>query len=210
MANETVTRETLLATLKRHCPAKVRAWSGDDDSREISVPSRRKKWTQVIEAIEGRSWTRVELLDKSGAVIAYVDNTEPARELEDLEGSGRISKTRADMEWMANVILRGQREVLTFRDAEHSALLRAQGDVLREMSSAVHSLGAIYRAQVDATRESAEVKAQAAAAAAAGGGDFKELMEALPQILQMLPVLKSLVAGGGTSTSTQQKPKNGA
>jgi len=193
--------DKLLASLKRHTPAKVRAYAGDDDAREIAVPTRRKRWSQVIEAIEARSWTRVELLDKSGAVLGYVDNIEPARELEDL-GDSRASKTRSEAEWIVALVIKAQRDAMTFRDAEVSNLLKAQGDVVRELTSAMHGLSSIYRAQVDAASEVAAM--QATAAAGGDGGQLRELLEAAPTILQAIPVIRGMLNGGGVG------PMNGA
>lgn len=181
----------LLASLKRHNPARVRAYAGDDDARDIAVPQRRRRWSSVIEAIEARSWTRVELLDKSGAVLGYVDNTEPARDLEDLGDVTKTNRTRSDVEWMVGAIVKAQREVLTFRDAEVSALLKAQGDVVREMVTGMRALTEIYREQRDAAAETAALEA----AAASGGGTVKELLEAAPVIMQVLPALKSMLNG---------------
>lgn len=200
MANTVLITDKLLATLKRFNPAKVRAYAGDDDFRDIAVPTRRKKWNQVIEAVEAKSWTRVELLDKSGAVIAYCDNTGPAGDLEELE-PGRGSKVRNDAEWIVALVIRAQRETMAFRDSEMTSLLRAQGDVVREMSAAMKDLSGIYAEQRRVAIEAAEVRA-----AAAAGGEWKELLDAAPQLIQMLPHLKGLL--GGSSTTT--KPKNGA
>jgi hypothetical protein len=193
--------DKLLATLRRHNPAKVRAYAGDDDFRDVAVPTRRKKWTQVIEAIEARSWTRVELLDRSGAVIAYVDNTSPASDLEDLD-VGKASKTRSDTEWIVNLVIRAQKETMAYRDSEVTNLLRAQGDVVREITGAMKDLSAIHAEQRRAAVETAEIRA----AAQAGGDSWKELLEAAPQLLQMLPLLRGLVAG----PQQPAKPKNGA
>lgn len=198
MANAVLITDKLLATLKRHCPTKVRAFAGDDDCRDIAVPTRRKKWGQVIEAIEARSWTRVELLDKSGAVIAYVDNTGPASDVEDL-GSGPSGKTRSEAEWIVNLVVRAQREAMAFRDSEVQSLLRAQGDVVRELSRAMQDLSGIYSEQRKAAVETAEIRA-----AASQGGEWKELMDALPQLLPLLPHLRQLVSPDNS------KPKNGA
>jgi len=187
--------EKLLAKLKRVNPSKVRAYAGDDDFRDIAVPTRRKKWSQVIETIEGASWTRVVLLDKSGAELGYVDNTEPARDLEDLGTDGKASKLRSESEWIVKLVITAQRDAMTFRDSEVTNLLRAQGDVVREMSNAMKDLSAIHREQRIAATEAAVIRAQAAAEAA-GGNEWKELLEAAPQLLQMLPMLKQLLAPG--------------
>ena len=145
----TTTANALLETLKRHNPAKVIAYAGDDDARAISVPTRRRKWAQVIEAINARSWSRVELLDRAGAVLAYVENSEPARELEPLETATGTGAQIQLAERIVTMVARGQREVMSFRDAELSALLAAQGSVVREMAGAMSSLSALYREQVD-------------------------------------------------------------
>lgn len=208
VANKTL--DALLAKLKRLNPARVRVCNGDDDVRDIAVPTRRKKWGQVIETIEGRAWSRVELLNKSGEVLGYHDNTEPATELESLDGDTRTAKTRSDMEWMANVIIKAQREVLTFRDSELQGCVKAMGDVVREMGTAVHSLGSVYQLQVAATKETEAVKVAAAATAAGQGDSFKELMEALPQIMQALPMLRALLQGATGRADNTAKPKNGA
>lgn len=197
MITATATAEKLLASLKRYNPAKVRAYAGDDDARDIAVPTRRKKWTQVIEAIEARSWSRVELLDKSGAVLGYVDNVEPARELEEIEVSGKLTRNRAECEWIVALAMKAQRDALSYRDSEVTNLLRAQGDVVREMTAAFRDLGAIYREQRDAASEVATMQAQAD-----GGGQLKELLEAAPHILQAIPMLRGLMSA--------DKPKNGA
>lgn len=183
----------LLASLKRHNPSRVRAYAGDDDARDIAVPTRRRRWSVVIEAIEARSWTRIEMLDKSGAVLGYVENVEPAREMEDLGDGGRIARTRSEAEWIVALVIKAQRDAMTFRDAEVSNLLRAQGDVVRELTSAMHGLSAIYRAQVDAASDVAAMNAEVAHG---GNGQMKELLEAAPVIVQMLPVLKSMMKGG--------------
>lgn len=194
----TQTSERLLASLKRHCPAKVRAYAGDDDARDIAVPQRRKRWNQVIEAIEARSWTRVEMLDKSGAVLGYVDNVEPARDVEDLS-AGPVGKVRSEAEWIVNLVVRAQKEAMAYRDSEVSNLLSAQGAVVREMAAGMRELAAIYREQREAATEVASMQA---AAEAGNAGQLKELLEAAPAILQAIPMLRSLMS--------PDKPKNGA
>lgn len=193
----TKTTEKLLASLKRHSPHRVRAYAGDDDARDIAVPQRRKKWTQVIEAIEARSWSRVELLDKSGAVLGYVDNVEPARELEDIAATSGTGGQLQLAERIVAMVMRGQRDAMSFRDAEVTALLKAQGDVVREMTAGMRALTAMYQEQVAVAEHAAELRATAAAG---GDSQVKELLEALPTILQALPLLRGMLAGGAPAT----------
>lgn len=197
--------EKLLATLKRENPARLVAYLGDDKERTIAVKGGRKKWSATVATVEALgAWTRVELLDKSGALLATVENTDPAGDLQDL---GAPSGVAAQVERMLVIVLRAQSESMKFRDAEVKALLTAQADVLREQSAAVKSLTALHQAQLEAVRETEAVKAEAAAAAAAAanGGDWAQVVEALPVIVQALPILKGLLSGGGPSV-----PSNGA
>lgn len=201
------TMSKLLAKLRTLAPAKVRAYAGDDDYRDIAVPTRRKRWSQVIEAIEARSWSRVELLDKGGNVLGYVDNTEAAGTVEDITGAQATGK-RSESEWIVNLVVRAQRDAMTFRDAEVKSLLQAQGDVVREMSAAMAGLASIYREQRDAAASVAEMKATAAATP--DGFNMKELMDALPVLMQALPLLRGLLAGGATPAAPKvPKSPNG-
>ena len=199
----------LLETLKRHNPARVVAYAGDDDARPISVPTRRRKWAQVIEAINARSWSRVELLDKAGAVLAYVENAEPARELEPLEAATGTGAQIQLAERIVSMVARGQREVMSFRDAELSALLAAQGSVVREMAGAMSSLSALYREQVQTAETTGELRATALAHAASSGDDqIRQLLEALPVLIQALPMLRGLLSSGPTPPTPPPKAKS--
>lgn len=185
----------LLATLKRHNPFKVRAYNGEDDVREIAVPQRRRRWATVIEAIEAKPWTRVELLDKSGAVLGYADNEGPARDAEDLAPSfAGVGGQLMLGERIAALAMKSVREAMASRDEETRALLQAQGAVVREMATAVTALGEVYQAQREAAEDAAESRAEAAVAA--NGGQVKELLDALPQLLQLLPLVKGLLGSG--------------
>ena len=74
-----------------------------------------------------------------------------------------------------------------------TSLLRSQGDVVRELTNGVRALAEVYREQNLAVEEAAE--ARIAAVAEASGGDWKQLLEAMPVLLQAMPLLKSLVSG---------------
>jgi hypothetical protein len=81
---------------------------------------------------------------------------------------------------------------------------------VREMSSAMRDLSAIHREQREASAEVAAL--QAVAKAGPERGQVGELLEALPVIMQALPLLRGLLSGGVPEVAPQQhgKPKNGA
>lgn len=188
--------EKLLGTMKRHSPSRVVVFAGDKE-KAIAVPGKnRKKWAFVIQAIEScGQWSRVEMLDRGGGLLAAVENTDPAGELADL---GAPTGTAAAVERMLVIVLKAQREAMAFRDSEVQGLLRAQADVLREQSVAVRSLTALYQQQVEAARELAQMQSDAKPEA----GQMEQLLEALPVIMQAVPVLRSMLAGGAAPPTT--------
>ena len=194
--------DTLLATLRRLNPARVRAYASDDDARDIAVPTRRRRWEQVISAIQGRAWVRVEMLDKSGAVLGQVENADAAREVEELApAAGSHGGQLLLAERIVGLVLKGQREAMQFRDAEVTALLRAQGDVVREMSMGMRTLGELYREQGTTAEQTAELRATAAAEAGGDDSQVKQLLEAFPTLLQLGPLARSLMAGPAAPTT---------
>jgi hypothetical protein len=171
----------LLASLRRCAPVKVRVYDAQDESRDVAVPTRRKRWSQVVETIEARPWVRVEMLDKAGAVLGYVENDGPAEELEDLDADrrgGGMFRERALME----MLIKAQRMALEFRDKEHTTLLQNVSVILQTNANVMQETIAIMRLQRDEAVSIAEVRAEAAA-----GGDLGEvvkLIEASPKLMQ--------------------------
>jgi ribosomal protein S6 len=188
--------DKLLSSLKLHNPAKVRCYVGDDDHKDIAVTKRRKKWAQVVAAVEGATkgqWSRCELLDGGGALLATVENTDPAGELSTIgggPGTGRLGELMA----LVQIVTKAQRDAMQFRDNEVQALLRAQGEVVRELTAGVKALSAMYQEQVKAVREVAELQAEAQVKP--DQSELQQLLEAAPAILQVLPMLKNLTGGG--------------
>lgn len=185
--------EHLLSALKKLNPSKVRAIAGDE-VREIAVPERRKRWSQVIEAITAGPWHRCELVNKRGEVLGYVDNTAPAGDMEDLADN----KKRSEVEWVVNTIVRAQREALSYRDSEVRELLQAQGQVVRELAQGMRAISDLYREQVTAARDLGTLQAS-------GKDDvLTQLLDAAPELIKVLPLLRTLLSGEQPTA-----PKNG-
>ena len=202
------TAKVLLATFRKLAPAKVRAYTSDDEFKLIAVPTRRKRWTQVLDTIDKIAWSRIELMDKSDALLGTIENSEQPGDLQDLGMDADVSKLGPQFQVALAVntlMLKAQKEVLSYRDKETVTLLQAQGDVLREMAAGMREVSALYREQVKVARENAETVA-ATAAAASDSTELKQLMEALPVIMQVLPALQKMLNPG----SSTDVPPNGA
>lgn len=201
------TAKTLLATFRRIAPASIRAYTSDDEFKDIAVPTRRRKWAQVLDTIDKLAWSRLELLNPKGALMGTVENSEAPTELQDL-GDGSDMKLSPQFQAalaINSLMLKAQEKVLSYRDKETVTLLSAQGEVLREMAAGMREVTALYREQVKVARENAETVA-ATTAAANDSSEIKQLLEAAPLIVQLLPVLKGLLTSGAAA----DVPPNGA
>lgn len=202
--------DKLLAALRRCNPYRVLAFNGDDDAaRDIAVPQRRRRWVQVIKNINSRAWSRVELVDKKGAILDYVENTAPASEVEDIAHGAKWGGEHQLAVKMVDLALGAMKTGMAYRDAEVQNLLKAQGDVVRELSQSMRALSEVWQDRVQAERELADTQAQKQLAESVEPDMMKQVMEALPaigQIAQMLPMLKSML-GGDAKPAT---PPNGA
>jgi hypothetical protein len=74
-------------------------------------------------------------------------------------------------------------------------VLQAQTELMRETTVAVKTLSALHQAHLETVRESAQAQLEARVASGGEGDEMGQLMQALPQLLQLLPLLKGM--GGG-------------
>ena len=198
---ESDTATKLLNTLKRCNPHRVMVHNGDTDEkpRTVAVPTRRRKWSAVIALIEAKPWTSCVLVDKAGDELAIVENDGAATEVEDLGGGMPTG--------LANQVLLGEKIAAMCQSSAERALKAREQEVSSIMSAArgvMDMMGQAFAAQTNALLTLADVKeaaadargeAAAAAASTTGGDDWKQLVEAIPTIMQAMPMLKSMLNG---------------
>lgn len=198
----------LVSELRKVAPVIVRVYDASDEHRDHAVPNGRKRWSKVAETVDARPWVRAELLDKSERILGYVTNDEAPGDLEDLTApAGSAGGVAASTRGYLEIILRAQREALSFRDKEHSALLASvrgvlemQTQAMAQQTIAMQEVVSIVRQQRDEAVELAAMRAATAAAAQEGkaeGGDMDlkqlmELAEASPKLLQALGPLVAM------------------
>jgi hypothetical protein len=198
--------DKLLDALKAYAPKKLVAYmsESDEDGKAVAVPDNRKRWSRVVATLDKLAWCRLDLLDKNGGLLYRLDNAEPASELEELPTSKAMGEHALALR-IAELATKHARDAveqaLGNRDSEMKALMTGHAAVLKEMSAAMGTLTAAYRELADVKEESAETRAEAelAAQAAASGFNMKELLEAMPVLMQALPALKALLSGGAPS-----------
>ncbi len=192
--------DTLVASLRKLAPIRVRVVDSHDESRDVAVPHGRKRWSQVASTIEAMPWVRCELLDKVGAILGYVQNDGAAEGLEDI--SAPASSAAVQARWMLELMLRAQQVALTYRDKEHVAVLASMREMMEVSTGAMREMREIWREQ----REAAVEVAQLRAAAEAGDGmeQVVKLIEASPKLMQTLGPL--MMAFRGPRRLTEAKP----
>lgn len=174
--------EQLLVHLRRIAPHKVRVYDASDEYRDVAVPTRRRKWAQVIATIEARPWVRCVLLAKDGGELGYVENDGPAGEVEDLT-AGPTSRA-SEQRWLLELMIKAQTTALTYRDKEHAALLTGIREIMAVQTDAMRETIALMREQRDIVAETAAIKA-----AAEKGDDLDsvlKLIEASPKLMNVL------------------------
>lgn len=193
----------LLAALRSAHPVRVRVYDAQEQPREIAVPTRRKRWSQVVETVEAIPWVRVEMLDKAGGILGYVKNDGPADEVEELTAPAGAAASQA--RWMLELMIRAQTTALQYRDKEHTTLLASVREVLDVQSQAMREMIGLMRAQRDEAMELAQIRA--AAAQGDGMDEIVKLIEASPKLMQTLaPVLGLLFRPKQLAAAPQAPP----
>lgn len=198
------------AAARRHGDAvyHVRVFQNDDAIRDLPVLRKKKRWDAVRLVLDKLAWTSIEMLDKGKGTLARIDNEGPAEHVEDITGA---QATREDR--LLNLLLRAQREALTFRDAETTAALKANVDVMREMSTSVATLAGLYRETIATVQERAMalVELQPPQLPLPPGEDglvsSKLIEELVPKLMPFLPSILAKVLGGAPPPAPPPNPK---
>lgn len=198
--------DRLLATLRKLAPARVRAIDAQDATRDVAVPSGRKRWSAVAATVEARPWVRLELLDKHGAILGYVENETAPDELEDI-GVTQAAQM-ANPRWFLELMIKAQTAALSFRDKEHATLLQSVNSLLETHMHTLRDMMDIMRAQRVEAEELAAIRA--AAAQGSDMDDVMKLLEASPKLMQAIGPLLMAFRAAPKLTPAPAPPKNGA
>lgn len=180
----------LEAALKQSPAAhKVAVYLGEELVRQVPLPTGRKRVARAIDVVEKLTWSRCEVLDKQGGVLAVADNDAPAGDPEDLTG-----KEAAREERVLRLMLQAQREVLTYRLKESEALASTMTACMNMMTSAIRTLATVYKEQVDVA---AEVGAASAATAQKTEKTEEEELDSVMKQLVVGKLLEHVTGAGG-------------
>lgn len=206
----------LLTKLRSVAPHKVRVFDGSDDYRDVAVPSRRKKWSQVIETIEAKAWTRVVMLDRSGAELGYIENDGPPSGIEEI-GPDNSKGNRE--RWLLDLMLRAQAEALRARSIEHRDLMAGMRDLMAVQTESMKGLLQLLAMQRDVA---ADIAAQRTRLELEDQDPITQIMKALehtPEAMKAIaPIIMALRAGKASKPKLQppaqpngeSKPAGGA
>lgn len=192
----------------------IRVINGDEVVKTIVLGHSRRRAVQFLETLSrlDSPWSSLDVLNKDKDVITVVKNDGEPGELEALgEGpqlsssaSSAIAQTAAIARVMGEVILRGQREVLTYRSREVDTVMGALGNVVKDLGGVVHAINQAHTEQMEAITDAAEHRAQLQ------NRDWveqlTELMEAAPGLAPMVMPLIAALKNALVPTKPAAKP----
>lgn len=197
--------EQLRAALAKHAATKVIAYRGDDKLREIPVPPGRKRNAAVLAVVGKLEWSRVELVDRTGGLLAVVD-AQGAADRDD--GIGELVSGREAQ--LLQLLLKAQQVALSHRERETQVALNACTQSVRMLTDAVGALAGLHRQALNAQAEAHAVSISAAIEAAQAEGQDGGLMSSklMEQIAPMI-MAKLLAPGPPAAPPNGSAPSNG-
>lgn len=182
--------ENLRAALAKHNAHKVIAYRGEELVRSIPVPPGRKRNAAVLAVVGKLEWSRVELVDRTGGLLAVVDGQ--ADERDDAPG---VELNGRDAQLLA-MLLKAQQIALSHREKETQIALNACTASVRMLTDAVGALAGMHKQTLAAQAEAHAASIQAAIEAQAASGEEGGLMSS-KLMEQLAPlILAKLLAPG--------------
>lgn len=201
----------------------VKVLLGDEVVKEIELGHSRRRASQFLETLARiGNWSSLDLVGKSGKTIAVVENDGEAGPIEDL---GATSSTREQrifesaMRICVEGVLRGQREVLSYRSKEVDTVMQAVASSVKELTGALHAVNEAHAIERESLIEAADRRVESAQK---GGRDWAEQFadaaeaaaEAVPQLAPAVFAVKAALtpkrAAAGAPSSTAKPGANGS
>ena len=184
-ANTNSDSSALTARLSKTRPSSLRVILTDGSEKEVAIPGKRKKWSQVAKVLESYSWLRCECLDPKGRALDIVEN-------EDLEEFEEEGSTARDLKPLLALMLKAQ-DIALRRNAEQSKQVIEMNLKLAEvLMKRLTSLEASFASNLRMAQRAAGANGEESE-----GMMSTALIEALaPQLmLKLLPQLGALPPG---------------
>lgn len=195
--------ETMRATLaKQPATHKIHVYRGEELARSLPVPTGRKRNAAVVAVLAKLEWSRCELVDRSGGVLAVVDaqDDDMRDDPPEVEVGGRETQ-------LLGMLLKAQQIALSHREKETQIALNACTASVRMLTDAVGALAGMHKQTLAAQAEAhaASIHAALEAAQQAGGEDGGLMSSKLMEQIAPL-IMAKLLAPGPAPGST---PGNG-
>ena len=178
-------------TIRSSGCASVRAVLADGSERALAVGAGRGRYARLSRALEALDWTRLELLDATGAVLDIISRegtvTDDATPLPDDPVARQVAIISAETRRHAQLL----RTMMA--DA-----LQAQRDTISMLSELTQRLAATHAEAIEAIRAAADADARAEAATAAAKSDDAMLLNKVLDTVPALIAASGNGKGGGT------------
>lgn len=164
--------------LRKLEPHSLRVSLLDGTTVPVACPKIRNRWQRVIKVLDSMAWTRIDALDKEGAVLGSVedeDSTSFDATNEDGDDGDRDLR-------IARVLLEVMRSTQVETRRMFEVQMRGQAELVEALIGGVRSISQSYE-----TSMSIERAARVAEAGAAAGGN--------PEVMAMLQLALSQMGG---------------
>jgi hypothetical protein len=173
--------------LRKLDPASLKVTLMDGSERPVAVPKIRNRWQRVYQVLDAMAWTRIEALDKNGAVLGVLEDDEAAEELVDAAGGGERDLA------MAKVLLEVMRSTQKETRQMFETQMRGQAELVEALIAGVKSIASSYETSM-------QVERATRVAEAAGSGTS-------PEIMAMLQLAMGSMARGIPAPSNKPEGK---
>ena len=172
-------------SLRKLNPVALKVYTLDGGEKTVAVPKVRNRWLRTYQVIETMTWTRIEALDKGGAVLGVVEDDSMLEDaVESVEGDERDLR-------MAKVLLEVMRSTQKETRAMFETQMRGQAELVEALIGGVRSIAQSYE-----TSMAIERTARVAEAAGGVAGSNPEVMAMLQLAVGMMHSKPALPAEG--------------
>lgn len=192
-----MTTTALLDALKKHKPATLRVTLADGDERDVPIGRNRAKWAAAQRTLDAWVWTRLELRDPKGGVLATLVS-------DDATTPDEAPRAGNDVASLVALMLKAQDVAMQRHTEALKPTMEAMRSVVKDLTEQVIQWRAEAARQARIASQFAE-RAERALAAREAGDEDGALGE-LGDLVKLLPMMQLLAPGASAAPAPRPRP----
>lgn len=173
-----MTSDKLTDAMRKAKPTLLRVFCHDrPEPVVVKIPNTRSRWTRAIEVLESLPWTRIEMTDNGGALLAVYEGEERAPVKSEAEEESHAAPMSPEERWLG-LMVKAQRLSLEQQNAAMQPLIDGYTRLASMLSDRLAGMERSYAQMLNTLREAvyssalAEAREDAADAAPSGLGEL--------------------------------------